>query len=337
VRSAAFVALLAALGCSGPIAPPSEGKDRDGAARALVLRKRALGVMGTSLVIEVLGEDEAELERGIDAAVAELRRVEDMMTSWRASPLTRLNDAAGRGPRRVPPELAHLVTESKRIGALTDGAFDITFAGVGKLWDFKARPPVVPSREQIARALKVVDYRRIAVDGDASTVALPAGMRIGLGGIAKGYGVDRAMQVLIDRGIRHAFVNAGGDLKALGRKHGKSWNIAITHPRDRERVLAVIPVANRCVVTSGDYERFFVHEGRRYHHILDPRTGFPSTGCMSATVVGPSAAFCDALATACCVLDPKRALSIVESLDGVEALVVGMDGDVQLSSGLQER
>lgn len=138
-------------------------------------------------------------------------------------------------------------------------------------------------------------------------------------------------------GIRHAFVNAGGDLKALGRKHGKLWEIAVRHPRDRENVLALLPVSNTCVVTSGDYERFFDYEGKRYHHIIDPRTGYPSEGCISATVVAPDAAFADALATALCVLGPDQGLALVERLPRVEALVVGMDGSVRATRGLGGR
>ncbi len=340
MRSAArlaFCLIVCGAACARPAAnestsPPREPAD---AAHHMVLRERSLGVMGTELDIKVFGHDAAKLDAAIDAAIVEIRRVEDMMTSWRASPLTRLNDAAGMGARSVPPELAALVAESVRLGELTGGAFDISFAGVGKLWDFKARPPRVPDAATIQSRLAVVDYRRIEVDVERSAISLPKGFRIGLGGHAKGYGVDRAMAVLQEHGVQHAFVNAGGDLKALGRKGGELWKIAIKHPRDKDRVLAVIPVSNTCVVTSGDYERFFEHEGRRYHHILDPRTGYPSRGCMAATVVGPSAAFCDGLATALCVLKPERGLALVNTLAGIEALLVGLDGAVHVSRGLQ--
>lgn len=172
------------------------------------------------------------------------------------------------------------------------------------------------------------------VNLEANTVELPAGIRIGLGGIAKGYGVDRAMAVLMEHGVAHAMVNAGGDLKALGRKQSDLWRIAIKHPRDRERVMALLPVSNTCVMTSGDYERFFQYGGRTYHHIIDPRTGYPSQGCMSATVTAPDAAFADSIATAMCVLGPEQGLELIEKLPRVEALLVGMDGEVHSSSGL---
>jgi thiamine biosynthesis lipoprotein len=272
-----------------------------------------------------------------EVAIAEIERVEDLMTDWRASPLTELNASAGEGARVVPEELARLIERALRLGALTGGAFDVTYAGAGQLWDFKADPPRIPDADALREAVSHVGFARIVVDLEASTVEVPAGMRLGLGGIAKGYGVDRSMQVLLEHGIEHAIVSAGGDLKVLGLKFGESWQIAIRHPRDEERVLAVLPVSNTCVMTSGDYERFFEWEGRRYHHILDPRTGEPATGCMSATVVAPDAADADALATALCVLDPATGLALVERLDRVEALLVGMDGKVHASSGLQGR
>ena len=305
------------------------------AAERLVERTRSTGVMGKQLDLSAYGSDAAKLDAALDAAVAEMRRVEDLMTTWRPSALTRLNDAAGRGPQTVPPELARLIARALEIGRLTKGAFDVTYYGVGKLWDFKAEPPRIPDEAAIARALERVGFARVTVDLDASTVTLPEGMAIGLGGIAKGYGVDRAMAVLMQHGVEHAIVNAAGDLKALGRKQGELWRIAIKHPRDRERVLAVVPLSNTCLVTSGDYERFFEHDGERYHHIIDPRTGYPSKGCMSATVTAPDAAFADALATALCVLSPDEGLALIEGLERVEAFLVGQDGELRVTSGLK--
>jgi thiamine biosynthesis lipoprotein len=300
-----------------------------------VLREWRGGVMGTSFLVEAIGPDPAALDAAIEACIAEVRRVEDAMTTWRESELTRLNERAGQGPIEVSPELCELVARAVEISRLTEGAFDPTWYPLGRLWDFKADPPVLPDPDAVERARAYVDAQRIRVDLEQHTVELPAGFSIELGGIAKGWGVDRGMRTLMDHGVRHGVVDAGGDLKALGAKFDAPWQIAIKHPRRREEVLAVIPVSNRCVVTSGDYERFFEVDGRRYHHILDPRTGLPSTGCMSATVVGPDAAFCDALATAMCVLGPERGMPIVEGLERVEALLVDMDGEVHVSSGLR--
>ena len=328
--------LLAPLALGLALAAPRSPAPQEGTAPApLVLRERTLGVMGTELEIKALGTDVALLDKALDAAVVEIQRVEDLMTDWRPSPLMELNAAAGQGPVQVEPELAALIARGLQFGELTGGAFDITYAGAGKLWDFKRRPPVIPDAAAVRAALANVGYARVHVNLEASTVDLPAGMRLGLGGIAKGYGVDRAMAVLLEHGIEHGIVSAGGDLKVLGRKFGKPWEIAVRHPRDRERVLAKLPVSNTCVMTSGDYERFFDYEGKRYHHILDPRTGYPATGCMSATVVAQDAANADSLATAMCVLGPEKGLALVEQLPHVEAILVGMDGKVHTSSGLR--
>ena len=304
---------------------------------ALVSAERNLGVMGTDLSITALHADAELLERALDAAVLEIQRVEDLMTDWRASPLTTLNQAQGVGPHAVPLELAELIDRGLAVSELSGGAFDPSFRTFGRLWDFKAQPPKLPLPSEIEIALAKCGWQKVKVDLQEATITRPDGMEIGLGGIAKGYGVDRAMTVLMDFGIEHAVVNAGGDLKALGRNRDELWSIAIQHPRDRERVIALLPVSNSCVVTSGDYERFFEHDGKRYHHILDPRTGYPADGCMSATVVAPDAAIADALATAICVLGFEKGFELIDSLPRIEALAVDMHGEVHMTAGLRSQ
>ncbi len=302
---------------------------------ALESVSRTLGVMGTDLKLEVFGEDPMTLEKVLNDAVVELERIEALMTDWKPSPLTRLNDQAGSGAVRVPSELASIIRRSLEVSKLTGGAFDISYGAIGRLWSFSREDPRLPKASSIRAALKLVGYEKIQVDEKQPLVTLPSEMTLGLGGIAKGYGVDRAMGVYLKHGIEHGIVNAGGDLKVLGKKNGKLWEIAIKHPRERERVMALLRVSNTCVVTSGDYERFFEVDGKRYHHIIDPRTGYPSTGAMSATVVAQSAEYADALATALTVLSPQEGLSLVERLHRVEAIVVGQDGRVHATSGLQ--
>jgi thiamine biosynthesis lipoprotein len=301
-----------------------------------ILREWRGGVMGTSFQIEAIGKQAAELDRVIGLALDELRRVEAVFTVFRESELTRLNDRAGQGRIQVSEEVARLLAISVECGRVTNGAFDVTYFPLRPLWNYKAEHPTLPSDDQIQAALKLVDYRRLLVDREANTVELPAGFSIDLGGIAKGYGIDRAMDVLLAQGIKSGLVQAGGDTKALGRKFDKPWQIAIKNPRHRDQVFAVLPVVNQCVQTSGDYERFFEIDGKRYHHIIDPRTGRPSSGCMSATVIGPEATFGDGIATAMCVLGPEAGMAIIEKLDRVEAVLVDMDGRVHLSSGMQQ-
>ena len=299
-----------------------------------VRRHYQTGVMGTALEFVVWGADTNTLDQAILAAEKEMRRIEDLMTDWRSSPLQDLNCAAGAGPVVVERELAAIIARSLAVSKLTHGAFDPTYASAGTLWDFKADPPVIPGKKRIEEALTHVGADRVQVNSETLEIRLPKGSRIGLGGIAKGYGVDRAMQVLRDAGVRHAMVNAGGDMKLLGRDGGHPWEIAIKNPRNPDKALAVLHLSNQCLVTSGDYERFVEWEGERYHHILDPRTGYPATGCMSASVVAPNAELADALATALCVLGPEKGLALIQSLEHVEALVVGMDGQVHTTPGL---
>jgi FAD:protein FMN transferase len=337
---AAFCLLLAASSCADRAEQlTAQGVDAEQtlAKPVRISGTRTVGVMGTELSITAWHTDQATLDEALGAAVAEIQRVEDLMTDWRASPLTSLNLAAGAGPHAVPIELAELIERGLVIAELTDGAFDISFRTFGRLWDFKATPPQLPDADQVASALARCGWQKIKVElgRDRASVTKPEGLEIGLGGIAKGYGVDQAMAVLMARGITDAIVNAGGDLKALGRNGDELWTIAIQHPRDRARVLAVLPVSNTCVVTSGDYERFFEYQGMRYHHILDPRTGYPATGCTSATVVAPDAALADALATAICVLGPVKGLELIEQLPRIEALAVDLNGEVFASSGLK--
>ncbi|MDA8620662.1 FAD:protein FMN transferase [Planctomycetota bacterium] len=293
------------------------------------------GAMGTEVIITALHADAEVARRALLAAREEFERIEDLMTSWRDSPLKHMNTGADGTPRRVPAELAKLVERSLVISRLSGGAFDPTIGAVLRQWDFKADPPVIPDQAKLEQALRHVDWEKVVVDVDASTVSMPAGTRVVLGGIAKGYGVDRAMAAMMAEGIENGLVNAGGDLKALGRNGDAAWTIAIKHPRDRERAIAAVPVSNVCLVTSGDYERFFEVDGKRYHHILDPRTGRPATGCMSATVMAPDAAVADAVATAVCVLGPNLGLKLVARLPRVEAIVVDMEGQVLTSEGLE--
>ncbi len=337
-----ILCLLLATACGSPskspIAESAASPANKGSADTVVKlaeSTRVLSVMGTELSITASHESQQVVQAALNAAIAEIQRVEDLATDWRDSPLMTLNRAKGDGPHAVPPELAQLIEKALLCSELTSGAFDSTFRAVGSLWDFKAIPPRVPSQELVKQTLHKVGYQKVSVDVGAATVTRPEGLWIGLGGIAKGYGVDRAMAVLMEHGIENGIVNAGGDLKALGKNGRELWTIAIRHPRDQQRIIAVLPISNTCIVTSGDYERFFEYNGKRYHHILDPRTGFPSTGAISSTVIAPDAATADALATALCVLPPKAGIELIEQLARVEAIIVQMDGNVLTTTGLQ--
>jgi thiamine biosynthesis lipoprotein len=292
--------------------------------------------MGSDLEIEAFGPERGLCERAVAEARAEIDRLDRMMTDWKPeSPLMDLNRGAGVGPVATTPELFFLIERSVRLSEMTDGAFDVTFAGAGKLWNWRAKEPAVPDPGTVRASLANVGWKHLVLDRTGRTVFLSKpGMRIGLGAIAPGYAGDRAMERIRALGIRDACVNLSGDVLVSGKRNGEPWRIGITHPRRKGESIAVLPVSNAAVSTSGDYERFFEKDGKRYCHIIDPRTGYPADGCQSVTIVAPNLAIADGLATGVFVLGPEKGMELVEKLQGVEALIVAADGSVRRSRGL---
>lgn len=293
-------------------------------------------LMGTDVAILIADVEESFARAAIQAGFSEIRRIEALMTDWKNSPFEAINQNAGTEPVQVSDEIIFMLEESNRISRLTNGSFDITYAGVGKLWDFRSRPPRLPDPDEIVDALKLVGFQKIRLDKQAGTVLLPLkGMRIGLGGIAKGYAVDRAVRAISALGVRNFAVNAGGDLTVKGESADGLWNVSIRHPRQKQKNIAVIPISNGAVVTSGDSERFFIHDGVRYSHIIDPQTGYPAQGSQSVTLIANHTYLGDALATGVYVMGPEKGMAFIESQPGIEGMIVGADGTVQVSSGLQ--
>jgi FAD:protein FMN transferase len=296
-----------------------------------VQREQAL--MGTRFAIRVVTRDETAAAEAIDAAFAEVARIESLISEWRDdSEISQVNRQAGGLATAVGPELYEVVERSVRIGELTGGAFDVSFAGCAGLWSFRERRR--PSPDALAACLPAVDYRQIRLDPVAQTIRLlRADARLGLGGIGKGFGVDRAAAVLERHGFWNYVVDGGGDLRVSGRHLERPWRIGIIDPRAPDRLLCTLDVTSGAVVTSGDYERYFDQSGVRYHHILDPATGEPARRAIAVTVLAPDATLADALATGVFVLGPEAGLALVESLEGVEALIVAPDSSVARSSG----
>ncbi len=296
--------------------------------------------MGSRFEITAVHADLEQAARAVDRAYSEIDRIEAMISSWRpASATSEVNRQAGRRPVAVPEELFNLLRRSLKLSELTGGAFDVTFAGVGRLWDFQAEAPALPDAGEIRRALAHVGYRKVVLDPAEGTVFLDdPGARIGFGAIGKGYAANRAVLVLKENGIRSGVVSAGGDLVAFGRREdGRMWDIGIAHPLHRDRVFARLPLSEQAVVTSGDYESFVTIDGQRYAHILDPRTGYPVAHLRSVTVVCPDAELADGLATAVFVLGPDEGLELVNALKGIEALLVDAEGELHFSGGLRSR
>jgi len=253
------------------------------------------------------------------------------------SELSLINARAAQEPVQVDPELFDLIKLSTHFSQITEGAFDITYASVGYLYNYPLH--VHPTEEQIKAALPAVNWRYLVFDSEHHTIRFARpGMRIDLGGIAKGYAVDRGVAILKARGIEHAIVTAGGDSRLLGDHRGRPWLVSIAHPDDPhnpDKVVTRIPLADCAVSTSGDYERYFDEGGIRYHHIIDPRTGHSATRVRSATIIGPTATQTDGLSKTAFVLGPERALEIIERLPDFDAVFVTPEGKLLYSKGLR--
>lgn len=292
--------------------------------------------MGSPFAVTAVHHDDAMARAAVEAAFAEIDRIEARISSWRGdSETSALRRHAGQGPFVVSEELFGLIRRSLSISQLTGGAFDVTFAGVGDLWDFKAPTPRLPDPDVLRRRLELVDYRLVKLDGERSTVELPkAGMAIGFGAIGKGYAANRAVHIMKAMGIESGLVNAGGDLVAFGRQEsGEPWTLGIADPLRPDSLFARLRLVDQAVVTSGDYERYVEIDGVRYAHILDPRTGMPVRGVRSVTVVCPDGELADGLATSVFVLGVDEGLRLVDTLRGVEALVIDDEGRLHPSSG----
>jgi thiamine biosynthesis lipoprotein len=291
-------------------------------------------LMGTLVQITVAGTSE-NAKAACQAVVDEIGRVENLTSFHKPSALTRLNERAGMGPTKTDPELLALLRKSLAIARRTHDAFDPTIGPISRLWHFSAGDPRLPSREEVAHALSQTGLDKVKIDAAAGTVTLlDKGMALDLGGIAKGYALDRAAAVFKRHGIHAALVNAGGDILALGMKGpDRPWRVGVQAPRKANSIIAAVELKDRVIVTSGDYERFFEKDGVRYHHILSPRTGYPAKGVRSVTVVSKDGVTADSLATAVFVMGVKKGLQEVESTAGVEALIVDSSGRIHLSSG----
>jgi thiamine biosynthesis lipoprotein len=303
----------------------------------LLARKRVLKLMGTRFEFTAVATDNKLADDGIDAGIEEVRRIEKLISSWdENSQTSEINRNAGIRPVKVDEELYSLVARSLRISDLTNGAFDISFASVGKLWKFDGSMQEPPTRETIAASVTKINYKNIILNPQDTSVFLKEkGMSIGFGGIGKGYAAEQAKVVMIAFGIKSGVVSAAGDLTTWGaREDGKEWDVAIAKPDKSRQILAWLKADNTSVVTSGNYEKFFVYEGKRYSHIIDPRTGYPTTGLKSATIICSNAELADALATTMFVMGKTEGLALINQLNGIECLLITDDDELISSNNL---
>jgi thiamine biosynthesis lipoprotein len=293
-------------------------------------------IMGTAIRVELWSDDRAAAEAAIDAVIGEMHRIDASMSPYKeSSELSRINRDAARKPIEVSAELFGLLARSIEFSELSAGAFDITYASAGHLYDYRKR--IRPTDAQLAAAREAIGYRHLQLDRSARTVRFELeGMRIDLGGFAKGYAVDNGAAILAARGVRHAVVAAGGDSRMLGDRCGRPWTVGVRDPRRDGEVVALLPLEDVAVSTSGDYERYFDQGGERCHHLIDPRTGKSPHAVRSVTVIAPDGLTSEALSKTVFVLGAEQGIRIVESLPDVDAVVVDAAGKLHFSAGLLE-
>ncbi|MBK6597250.1 MAG: FAD:protein FMN transferase [Proteobacteria bacterium] len=295
---------------------------------------REQSIMGTRCAVELWSEDRERAEQAIESVFADMRRIDALMSTWKSdTQLAEVNRLAAQQPVVVSQELFDLLGVALEYSRDTAGAFDITYASVGYLYDF--RQHVHPDPQQIRAALPGINFRYVVLDPATRSIRYTrAGTRIDLGGIAKGHAVDRGIELLRQAGFTRAMVNSGGDTRIIGDRFGKPWIVGVRDP-DKESVSFLrIPLTDAAISTSGDYERYFDEGGQRFHHIIDPATGDSARTVRSATVIGATALRTDALSTSVFVLGPERGLELVERLKDVDAVIVTPAGKVLYSSGL---
>ncbi|MAZ27045.1 MAG: FAD:protein FMN transferase [Cytophagaceae bacterium] len=294
--------------------------------------------MGSRFEITVVSENEAKANEEIDLAISEISRIEKLISSWDPNSQTsKINKNAGIKPVKVSAELLELIKRAKSISELTDGAFDISYASMDALWKFDGSMTKMPSEEKIKASVAKVGYKNIVLNPKDQSVLLKLpGMKIGFGAIGKGYAADKAKELLMKKGVVAGIINASGDMNTWGQQpDGSEWKVAITNPLNKNNAFALLPIDNEAVVTSGNYEKYVIFNGKRYTHIIDPRTGYPATGIVSATVFAPKAELADALATSVFVMGKDVGIDRINQLPDIECIVIDDKGDIFTSNNIK--
>jgi thiamine biosynthesis lipoprotein len=298
---------------------------------------KKLKLMGSRFDITVIENDSVTAHKYIDTAINEIKRIEKIISSWDTHSETyKINKNAGIKSVKVSKELFDLIERSLVISKLTDGAFDISYASMDKIWKFDGSMAEMPSKESITKSVEKVGYDNIILNKKQQTVFLRnAGMKIGFGGIGKGYAADKAKQLLMSKGVKAGIINASGDMNTWGKKpNGEDWTIAITNPMNKNKAFALLPITDGAVVTSGNYEKFVVFNDVTYSHIINPKTGYPTNGIISVTVFAPSAELADALATSIFVMGVDVGINRLDQIPNVECILIDDKGDINKSKNI---
>lgn len=304
-----------------------------------IVAKRAQMQMGTIVQITAVAPTEAVAQQAVTSGFQEIRRLEELLSTWiPTSELSRVNEAAGREPVNVSPETMLILKQSIEMAGLTEGGFNIAIGPAVDVWKVTEETRI-PDEAELARLKPLVDLSQVRLDEQAGTVYLAKpGMRVDVGGIGKGFAADRAVAVMRAAGAQAGVVALSGDIKTFGKMpDGSPFLFGIQHPRKEGALLARVELQDEAISTAGDYERLFIRDGVRYHHILDPATLQPARGCQSVTIIAREGMVADGLDTGIFVMGPDRGMELVERLPGVEAVIVDSRGEVRVSSGLKDR
>ena len=300
-------------------------------ANAQILRERPVSIMGSRFDITIVAKDSLTAENYIDSVISEMRRIEYLISDWKPNTqIANVNRNAGIAPVVVDREVFELTQRSLYFSKITDGAFDISYAALDKIWKFDGSMKRMPTAEEIQQSVSKVGYKNMVLDSAASTIFLTLkGMKIGFGAMGKGYAADKGRALMEAKGIKAGIVNASGDLTTWGSKpDGSSWRIGITNPFDEAKFIVVIPLKREAVTTSGSYEKFVEFNGQRYSHIINPKTGYPATGLISVSVFGPSAEIANGISTAMMVLGEAKGMVLMHQFPDYRCLIVTDSGQV---------
>ncbi|MFD2288929.1 FAD:protein FMN transferase [Pedobacter petrophilus] len=305
-----------------------------------ILRKRTILLMGSKFEITIVAKDAKTAEENIDTVINEISRIEFLISDWKpASQISQVNSNAGIKPIKVDREVFDLTKRALYLSKITGGAFDISFAAMDKIWKFDGSMAEMPTAEAIKKSVEKVGYQNIILDSINSTIFLKLkGMKIGFGALGEGYAADRCRNMMLKKGIKAGIVNGSGDMSTWG-KHpkGHHWTIGITNPFHKDSLYAVVPLKNSAVVTSGNYEKFVVFNGKRYSHIINPVTGYPATGLTSVTVFGPDAELANGFSTSIMVLGKEAGLKFINQFPKFSCIMFGDNGQVYHSNNLSEK
>jgi len=301
------------------------------------IHRKTLKLMGSRFDISVVANDTLKATYYINLAIEEIVRIEKLISSWDPNSQTsEINKNTGVQPVKVDKELFNLIERSIAISKLTDGAFDISYASMDKIWKFDGSMKTMPSEEIIKESVSKVGFKNILLDTEKQTVFLKLkGMKIGFGAIGKGYAADKAKSLLISEGVVAGIINASGDMNTWGKQpNGDDWKVAITNPLNKNNAFALLPISNSAVVTSGDYEKYVTFNGKRYSHIIDPRTGYPASEIISVSVFAPKAELADALSTSIFVMGTEIGLNRINQLKNIECIIIDAKGGIHTTNNI---